>query len=1619
MPYNLRSSASRDGSTEPQDRNENTAAVMDERTGGSQDSGRTPNSNLEDVIRTQGEQLDQLRQMFEQVLSKISPRGEAYSATQVGSHGERSTGDRGSAGGTRRGNTSERGGLSHQDNSTRHEFVSASSGSSTTSVRSRHKVADSLLDQYGPESGDTCRSDRPLIINQIEPPIFNGDRSKARSWLKRYEDVMNVNGYGDHQKLLRARAYLSGEASQWYTKALTIKPDADWYGLKSLFLRDFCGMDSYQFLRRRLDEARQKPNEHPSTYLSRVVDICREFNPNMSEDEMLKKLANGMNQSTYNSLVMHRRYVSWTLEWLDEMFAELKFSSFDKTSREGHKDTDSRNRKPLKSEKPTWACWNCGDKGHGVTSCEKPLDATRVEASRQAAIKAKKLKSRPNSENSDATAREVNALSAEKPAKSAVTAVLACDTITKPTLELRLNDKSYTGRIDSGADITAIPASIAEELQLPLIPWKLAPLRAVGSKLLPRGMASVIVSYGLATRSLIVAVIPDQQLRQPLWALDIIQGFKLTIDYKSGELELGNVAGASQLSINNLDTQAHPIDKVQFGNVTDCERNSISKVLTDYADVFSRDELDIGRTGTIKHRIHLTDDAPVHKAFYRVPVRNRDRMEETINRMLKMGVIRESKSPYAAPVFFVDKDQGRDKRLVADYRALNDKTVPDRTPMPHPDDVFGLLGGTCLYAKLDITSMFNQIEVDERDIEKTAIITPFGLFEYVLTPFGLMNAPATAVRLMRSVLRGLDGKTCFVYFDDIIIYASSFEELTQRCAEVLDRLRSHGLKLKPTKCSFAVDSVKFLGHVISARGIEMDPSRTIDVQKFPTPKNPTHVRSFYGICSYNRKFIKDFASIAKPLHPLMGKPSEFVWTPEAQQAFEKLRDALVSAPILVKYDPDAEHELRTDASSHAIGAVLYQKHQDPRGTGVVLYFSKTLTPTQSRYSATERELLAAFVAITELQHYLVGKKFTLVTDHEALSLIRNYKNDPHNRLARWVAQLQSFEFDVKYKKGTKHQDADCMSRLVRQDCPQVDDNADIRDIGNLESEDQDQDLDPRGQNVNVHEVVPELPNVRQKQREDPFCKKYLDILESTELSDAEKASTTKYFSIQDDLLYRIEKDGAPTLVVPEVHQRAVLEACHDSPLAGHLGFDRTWSTVKKRFFWHRMRKQVKQYVASCHICQCRKAPNRRKQGLTMPLPIAEDVFDTVGIDLITKLPRSNGYNTILVCTDNLSKYVVTVPLRDEKADSIIHAFFNHVVAKHGCPRVVISDRGSNLIGESSRDFFRYFGIIRQLTTPYHPQSNGQTERFNRTLAASLTAHVFKHQENWSDYLQAATFAYNTSVHSVTRVPPYIAVFGREPRLPIENVLERSEFIDPTRPPPGQLSTEAVRKMKEYVLKNQAQNKARLDARLAECTFEPGDLVIVKRTERKRNNAEKFSLRYIGPYRIHSKVNDLLYKIDYLGGRPGLHTVHSWDLKHYTQRVGNVADEIVAPSFVPMAPRDLDEESVSTARADSPTRDATFESPQSPDPREVVPSSDSQVLDFPIHDLTESPRSPSPAKETAVAASRESSPPIPTQQVEVTERSAPHASLFDLYGPPVLERQRLSDEDDDTSESGEI
>lgn len=1362
--------------------------------------------------------------------------------------------------------------------------------------------------------GDVAPPPQMVIehINTVHPPKFNGDRARARSWLSEYESIMDANSVADSKKVTKARAFMTEFGRKWYNVTLDRIPNLTWKGFKRQFILDFCGPDAIAQLRKQLDATTQTSGEHPNEYAVRVLDLCIELNPKMSSEERVERILRGLKTHTRNILACIKPDEDWELQELLNLLAAQRVDQRSEKSQKPADQDDQRSKSPKRSREPkpknleTWICFNCNEKGHEIDSCPKAKDEALI-AARTSEYRAKRAATK---------AKQVASVS-NPVVKAVETSRLPCDDDPKLHLKVDVNGIMVEGRIDTGADMTVISSDVAKKLKLNLLPWKSGPLTSANkSPLTIQGMAPVLATIDYVSKPILVVVIPKESLTQILWGNDLLHAFNMKLDFSRNTAQVSAETATIDVdsrAANNVETQdlPHPLNQVKIGELSKDNERRLSESLIEFGDVFSRSEEDIGRTSLIKHRIILTSDVPVYKRRYQVPYKHLPKMESIIERMKESGVIRDSVSPYAAPGFLVDKEGGKDKRLVADYRHLNALTVPDRTPMPHPEDVFSLLAGMKVFAKLDITAMFNQIAVDERDVAKTAMTTHFGLFEFVTMPFGLKNAPATAVRLMREVLRGLDERICYVYFDDIIIFAQDEQQLIERCIEVLRRLRTHNLKLKPSKCLFGEIEVSFLGHVISSRGVDVDPKRIIHVKRFPVPKNPSDVRSFHGLCSYNRKFIKDFAKIAKPLTGLMNvKPTEFVWTAEAQVAFESLRDALTSAPTLVHFNPEAEHELRTDASSYAIGAVLYQKHQDPNQTGVVLYHSKTLNQAQRNYSATERELLAAFNAITTLKHYLLGKRFILVTDHAALSLLRSQK-DPHNRLARWIAQLMPFDFEVRYKSGQTHKDADCLSRLTNRELGDEEEPVDVDDL--IDPSDvacssefiraicsvTSQEPAEVASQTSDRDTRLNLADTEKEQREDQYCNRIIEVLEDATLSDEEKDERAYGFAIFHGKLYRRWPDGRNALVVPARRRAAVLLSCHDSPLGGHFGFTKTYSQIRERFYWPKMRRDVKRHVQSCPGCQLRKASTTRRQGLTIPLPIAEDVFDTVGLDLIVKLPKSrDGFNTLMVCTDNLSKFAIVVPLKNELGQTIRHAFLNHVVTKYGCPKLVITDRGCNLTNPQQKDFFDLFGIKRQMTSPYHPQSNGQTERFNRTLAASLTIFVERNQTDWPDFVQAITFAYNISEHTVTRAAPYELVFGRRPRIPIENILGRDDVVDPLNPP-GSKSSEALKIMKKLIAESQLANKRRLDKRLAECTFGVGDMVVVQRTTRIPGASHKLSFHYCGPYKIVRKVNDILFELEGCpkSAKLSSYIIHASQLRKFIGRSDDVVDDLVDPTFV--------------------------------------------------------------------------------------------------------------------------
>jgi len=395
--------------------------------------------------------------------------------------------------------------------------------------------------------------------------------------------------------------------------------------------------------------------------------------------------------------------------------------------------------------------------------------------------------------------------------------------------------------------------------------------------------------------------------------------------------------------------------------------------------------------------------------------------------MLRKGVIEPSDGPWASPIVLVSKKDGS-TRFCIDFRRLNDVTKKDAYPLPRIEENLDTLQGAQYYSTLDLISGFWQVEVDPEDRDKTAFaVGGGGLYRYLTMPFGLCNAPATFQRLMEQVLGGLQWEIAVLYIDDIIVFSDTLESHLERLGKVLDRLRRAGLKLKPEKCELLRKRVAFLGHFVSAEGVEVDRSKISKVQDWPSPRNLTELRSFVGLCAYYRRYVPNFSAVCKPLFELTQKGVKYHWGRRQEEAMRTMKDLLTSAPILGYPMPEGRFILDTDASNIGLGAVLHQE----QGTQerVIAYASKTLSKAERNYCVTRRELLAIITFVKQFHHYLYGSRFLVRTDHAALYWLLR-KKDPEGQMARWITFLQQYDMEIQHRPGARHQDADALSRCM-------------------------------------------------------------------------------------------------------------------------------------------------------------------------------------------------------------------------------------------------------------------------------------------------------------------------------------------------------------------------------------------------------------------------------------------------------------------------------------------------------------------------------------------------------------------------------------------------------------
>ena len=934
--------------------------------------------------------------------------------------------------------------------------------------------------------------------------------------------------------------------------------------------------------------------------------------------------------------------------------------------------------------------------------------------------------------------------------------------------------------------------------------------------------------------------------------------------------------------INTVEVDGKP--EVKIGDET------LRELLDEYSDVVSKDPNftpPFPPKRNVDHEIKLEPNAALpNRGIYRLPPDELAELKRQLDKLLALGLIRPSTSPFASPVLFVKKKDGS-LRLCIDYRGLNKVSVKNRYPLPRVDELLDRLHGAQVFSKIDLASGYYQVRIAEEDIPKTAFRTRYGHYEFTVMPFGLCNAPATFQRMMNDVLREHLDEFVIVYLDDILIYSKDAEEHREHLKKVLELLRKHQLYAKTTKCEFGMPSTEFLGHIVSKDGISTDPKKIKAIQEWPVPRNATELRSFIGLANYYRRFVKDFSGMAAPLTGLLGKD---VWTKTSwgrvhTEAFEALKAALVNAPVLQAPDFSRPFLVKTDASDYAIGAVLSQ--ESGRDDLPVAFESKKLNPAETRYTTHEKELLAVVHSLRTWRHYLQGQAFRVVTDNWAVKYIQT---QPHlnKRQARWMETLQEYHFEIEHRPGPTNVVADALSR-----------RADHRDDGPpLSSEMILAAVTRAMQSPEVSEISPTLDTVAEVLKYAPDDETYQDVL-----SDVRARSRTD-FVIKDQLLYRVDDIGTThRLYIPECPLRAKLLAeAHDVPIAGHLGRQKTLERLSRGFYWPHMQNSVEDYVRTCPACQVNKSTNRKPMGLLSPLPIPEGKWESVSLDFIMPLPMTpRGYNAVLVFVDRLTKMIRLAPCTDTvTAEESAKLFFTHVFRHgHGMPKVLVSDRDPRFTGEFWRTLCKLLGTRLNMSTANHPQTDGQTERANRTIEEMLRAYISPLQNDWDEHLVSLEFAYNDSVNATTGFTPFYMNYGKHPLTPLALLKDgETSGVETTDAFVSRMQTDLAR-AKESIKKAQERQMTNANRHRREHVFKQGDLVYLSadhlRVHGAADSKKKFAKRAYGPYKVKRVLSPLTYELD-LPASVKIHpVVHISALReHLTSQRFPDRDEVYSP-----------------------------------------------------------------------------------------------------------------------------
>ena len=916
------------------------------------------------------------------------------------------------------------------------------------------------------------------------------------------------------------------------------------------------------------------------------------------------------------------------------------------------------------------------------------------------------------------------------------------------------------------------------------------------------------------------------------------------------------------------------------------------------------------------HILLVPGKIPTKGALYKMPPDQLPFHKQELAKLMDRDWIGPTLSPICAPVIMVDKhDEGtgqKKMRMVVNYQELNKLTIAPDFPLPSVQTILELLGGAKFFSTLDLEAGFHQIRVAKADRWKTAFRSVLGLFEYKVMPFGLKGAPATFQANINAYLQPLLGQGVIAYLDDVLIYSSDLHSHVNLLQQVLSIFLQNQFYPKLSKCKFAQTELKYLGYRISADGVKPSPDKVEIIQHWPEVlTNDTQVRQFLGTVNYCRMFMGPrFSHITRPLVELTKKGATFDWGPEHTEAVRKLKEQLVNFTTLTIADSKKPYQLYTDASGYAIGAVLEQEGNP------VAFLSQVLSLTQRRYGIFDQELLALVTALDRWKHLLVNApKVVAYTDHQPLTHLNRIRNDKslRGRTARWLDLLAEFpDLQIIYVQGPINKVADALSRhpkhtcsdeIAAQGCIAVilcavsphyttrGQRRDYRAVAGVRHRRQSTTLPTAhtptttvipsvSPNSIPHETPPDShvsPSQADSTLFSPTAWAQAYSKCTTFAGPYAAASQNAGEQVQHELTHRrylfrfqfpyllICISGLWRICVPMLPEflSCVLYRSHDHVTAGHRGEKKTYDALRRFYYWPGMRVYTNSYVASCVDCRRSKSLSQKPAGLLQPLLIPSRRWSHVSLDFITHLPRTrSNHDSILVLVDSLSKMAHFIPTK-ESADKwdTVELLADRLIRYHGFPDVLISDRDPRFQSDVWQQLCKRFNIKRALSSPYHPQTDGQTERLNRTLEQMLRTYIQSDEREWESLLPALELAYNTTSHSATELSPFEVMIGQNPVTAAD--IDIIGSLTPTvTPPMTKLFRRLCDRAQAHILRAKWFQKSYYDSKHRDVEFQVGDMVWISSKNFPTDySSSKLNPRYLGPFPILERIGKVAYRIE--------------------------------------------------------------------------------------------------------------------------------------------------------------